>query len=1247
MKKTAFTLTFCLITLISFCQLSINSTGTTTIDFDNTLSGVNSGNFNGSGFNNSPSNGQLNSNAFSITGLSDGSLSFGGSNSSGDFARGTSSGGVTTGGIYAFNTVSSGTDYCIGIQSTGSDFTPGEIVLKLTNNTSDGIYFTVTYDIKEYNDKNSSTSVQFSHSSDNSTYNSESSLDFNSTATAAGSPTWTTTTKTIDLLIPVSTSGSYYLKWSFDDHTSSGSRDEIGIDNIQITAHQVSVQSSMNNNGNESTLISSLSNSNSISSPSDGVQVWQLQLYDGNGSSNDNDTKPTIVRKLVLTKGASNEVSDWSSTIRKAALFRSSTQLDVATVYTDSIVFELTSSEGKISDNNNKIFDIYLSLKTSVTDLENFQFSLTEEKITLEDVTTSSQLGSYSTLTSDASKNEISVVPTAIAIETQPRSSIVNFNMTPSVEVKLTDANGNTDLSGNGSAQLRITSSGTLSTSPQTATINSTGVAQFSTINHTTAGNNLQLTIEDFNDYLNAGSATALTSDQFDIIAADDLIISEVTSPSDNSNAKFVELYNAGSTEIDFSTTTYYLAVQFNGNTISNTQLTGSIPAKGIYTIASNSTQFNSAYSATPDKTYSFLGNGNDAIILYKNGNNSSGTITDIYGVFDENGTGQNWEYSNGKATRNSVSTTASPNWNSSDWTVSTSSTTSSTTPKRLSDEIRFYSSDGWVGGTPDSGTGLKDLVVQSGSATISSDVSCNSFSVLNGGSVAINASQTLTVTNNVTITGNGALTIDENGSLYQTSNSATNTGSIQFKRSGWSNTIRYNIWSSPVSNSSITSTFSNANPCDVYVFDADVQNWKYDFTPNSGSYTCNGNTGIQFGNTDVISTGGADGIMDIGRGYYIPGNTSSSSYTMTGIPNNGDYSFNIYAATNPGGVAWNDDNWNLLGNPYPCAIDLSSSNSNSFLNVNSSKITGDFYFWIDDGDTANYDQNADFAVFNNTGGTTANGVQATRYVPAGRGFWVKAIADGTINFNNSMKVSGNNTSSYKTDTKNHERVSLTLRRNNLSQNILIGLNPNTTMGYDIGWDAPKMDNGGALVLASICDSGQFAIQSIPPPLMNSPKTVPLLINTKKSGYHRLGIDNSNEIAPQTAISLLDVAQNTSYNLLSGEAKLELDSGLHKNRFFIQFHQLPETSDTSTVSIHESIKSTIATSFIDGQLVLSGEELNQYNSFTLFDLMGRIVTQKSISGNLVNIYLNKNLSKGSYIITLNGIKQKQIRLIIP
>ena len=81
--------------------------------------------------------------------------------------------------------------------------------------------------------------------------------------------------------------------------------------------------------------------------------------------------------------------------------------------------------------------------------------------------------------------------------------------MTPSVTVKAIDANTNTDL--DFASAINITSSGTLSSSPQSATAAS-GISTFSTINHTVAATSLTLTAA-------SGGLASATSNSFNITA--------------------------------------------------------------------------------------------------------------------------------------------------------------------------------------------------------------------------------------------------------------------------------------------------------------------------------------------------------------------------------------------------------------------------------------------------------------------------------------------------------------------------------------------------------------------------------------------------------------------------------------------------------------------------------------------------------------------------------------------------------
>lgn len=221
-------LTFCSISLISFSQYQINTLGTPQIiDFDG---------FTADGFEPTPANGQLSSEEWEVLGLSDGDLFFGGTGTTGDFARGTSSGGVITGGIYSFN-VGAGNGASLGVQPGATDFTDGSFTLRIENNTTGTIEdLELAYEVWVLNDGDRSNYFNFEHGSDNVLFIQEPSLDLISDEVAATTPAWEQNLRSITLTeVNIPVGGVYYLKWTSDDVSGSGSRDEFALDNISIT----------------------------------------------------------------------------------------------------------------------------------------------------------------------------------------------------------------------------------------------------------------------------------------------------------------------------------------------------------------------------------------------------------------------------------------------------------------------------------------------------------------------------------------------------------------------------------------------------------------------------------------------------------------------------------------------------------------------------------------------------------------------------------------------------------------------------------------------------------------------------------------------------------------------------------------------------------------------------------------------------------------------------------------------------
>ncbi len=218
-------------------QLSITTLDSVfTVNFDSTLTGVNRDEFSGLGFAANPVSGQIDSDGLIVTGMSDGDLNFGDSGTLDDFAQGSSDGGVSTGGVYAFRV--STQNSALGFQSTESDWTPGGLILKVTNSAGAKLNtLDISYRIYTYNDQDRASALEFYYSTDNSLYHKTSTLNFTSVQSKDVSPVWTSAVQSLKISAEINNGEDLYLKWEGSDATGSGSRDEIALDDITIEAH--------------------------------------------------------------------------------------------------------------------------------------------------------------------------------------------------------------------------------------------------------------------------------------------------------------------------------------------------------------------------------------------------------------------------------------------------------------------------------------------------------------------------------------------------------------------------------------------------------------------------------------------------------------------------------------------------------------------------------------------------------------------------------------------------------------------------------------------------------------------------------------------------------------------------------------------------------------------------------------------------------------------------------------------------
>ncbi|UTW67273.1 T9SS type A sorting domain-containing protein [bacterium SCSIO 12643] len=564
-------------------------------------------------------------------------------------------------------------------------------------------------------------------------------------------------------------------------------------------------------------------------------------------------------------------------------------------------------------------------------------------------------------------------------------------------------------------------------------------------------------------------------------------------------------------------------------------------------------------------------------------------------------------------------------------------------------DNSQFYNGAG-TSSVPNITNACYKLLVKSsatGALPISENAEVREIEVEAGGILTINSGIYLSLAGD--IVNNGTINIEEESSLIQTGAGTDNNsgaGVYNVKRTGNNSPYIFNIWSSPIQSASLTSVFSSANPCDIFVFDKDLQAWKYDFAAGY-STTCNGNS-VTFGASHVIS--GGDGIMDVTGGYFVPGDPTALK-TYNGTINNGTLNKAISTTTlgNPGGTDWADDDWNLLGNPYPSALSATAFwNENA---VSNSRITDALYFWDEADTTGGYNQNSDYASWNLSGGVNSgnSAKEPSGNIASGQGFWVVANANTNVVFNNSMRTY-NNSQFFKTQQQINQHnawISFT-SPSKYQNNILVGYNQTTTDAEDLGYDAHKLVGNSHVRFASYIGTDEYVIQSVAPLSIGDSKVIPLVVFSDEYGTHQFEEYKRENLPNNFEIYIRDKFLGLDHNLANGPYNVDLNPNVeYKSRFELVFKYKMQQSGGGSGSkgggTVTSVEKNIDPDFkvLQDQNTITISHPNGINGdVTIIDITGKVLFQKqNVKSNNLQIQWH-NFAAGSYFISIQNNNQR-------
>jgi hypothetical protein len=455
----------------------------------------------------------------------------------------------------------------------------------------------------------------------------------------------------------------------------------------------------------------------------------------------------------------------------------------------------------------------------------------------------------------------------------------------------------------------------------------------------------------------------------------------------------------------------------------------------------------------------------------------------------------------------------------------------------------------------------------------------------------------------------NGDLVIENNAQLIQVNETDSNVGTnVVVKRVATINRGDYVYWSSPVENFNVTSI-----PGFLRYY------WSPDGINANGTY----------GNWLV-----ANSLMNRGQGYIV---RAPNSYPLrpvlpqtlpvafSGKPYNGQFTVPISRRT-PDTPSIND-NFNLLGNPYPSAID-----ADLFLAENLGNIEGYIDIWTHgfglstsnpdpfyQNFYSNYSAADNYLTYNGT--ATSTPAVFNGKIASGQGFFVQmkesGLANQAVTFKNEMRsdvINGyfyNNNEFFRSSTITagvvKHRIWLDFSNaSNDTKRAVIGYVTNATVEKDWLYDAKAKPNETIRIYSIIGDEAMH-IQGRPVPF-NEQDQVALGMDVNATGIYTISINTVDGLFAQSQpIYLEDLELNTIHDLRATPYQVTLTSGSHTNRFVLRY-----TNETLGTPTYNTLSGQVLAYGLNNVIHLKSTVEN-INSIEVYDVLGRLLLEKKTS----------------------------------
>jgi hypothetical protein len=550
--------------------------------------------------------------------------------------------------------------------------------------------------------------------------------------------------------------------------------------------------------------------------------------------------------------------------------------------------------------------------------------------------------------------------------------------------------------------------------------------------------------------------------------------------------------------------------------------------------------------------------------------------------------------------------------------------------------------------GTPVTGDGLPEtinnltvtttssnpLMLTNKSLTVTGNMTINSGSKLELGS-----SDMLTVHGNTSLAGSECFILKATSSGMA---SFVNYGSISGSGTAKVDCYVVNNWdwhfiSSPVTAQPIWNTTTRnfvpvpatGNIWTPGTWNWDFYRWAPQGDPNGYSpfpwvnlRNANGSFNSNAPATAPYGFGAAIPVFQQGTGYLV---AYSSTYGLTtpyfsGTLNTGTFSIPLVVGSGINGHNQSyTNNLNLIGNPYPSALDF-----DALCSANSGKLSSSSY-WIMLG-------SGTYASYTVGSGGTAG---ASRYISSMQGFEVTAASSSNLSFTNLMRTHNSQVWLKSDDIyKNRLIISVINDVNNLSDEVIVHFDPSFSS------DAGAIEIPGfakdAPNLFTEKDSGHFTINQLT--AIDETTEVPLSLIPGVDAQYTFDVSGIETFEPGTPLLLRDLVTGTITDLHKCSSySFAALTGDNAQRFVLYFGL--------TIGVNELTGNTSLFKIFINSGILRIENTSGVKNFqvNVYDMHGSLQLQQSEDGAVDNIKLN--VARGMYIVRVvsdKGIVSKKV-----